>query len=123
MLDDCQRSVEAVHRGHGERGDAGAAPMERSLAIKIESHQLSAGCEVDSAADDVFPSPAVEPVVPETCDDPMVGDEPGSTFGWSQCRNPLAMHSCCRDVGGEAKRCLDPDSLVGIEDDTNPEGP
>jgi hypothetical protein len=123
VLDHCQRPVEAIHRGDRERGDARPGPAKRTLAIEIESHDLSAEREVHAAADHMFPSPAVKSVVAEAGDDAVVGDEPRTRLTWSQLGRCRGLGSCCRDVGREAKRGFDQGSFALVENDADAKRP
>jgi len=112
--------VEAIHRGDSEWGDTRPGPDERALAVEIDTHGLSAGCKGDATADHVFPSPAVESVVPEAGDDPVVRDEPRSWVRLS--RSYTDSHKCRGAIGGEVKRRLGPNSLAFVENDADMEG-
>jgi hypothetical protein len=76
VLDQGHRPVEEIDGSDSKGAFTRSGPGKRGLAIEIEGHDLSAGGEVGATADHVFPSPAVEPVILEAGDDPVVSDEP-----------------------------------------------
>ncbi len=117
MLDHGRRPVEVEHCGDGEGWDAGPGPHERVLAVEVESDGLPAGGQVDAAAHKLLPPPAVESLVTEAGDDPVVRHEPRSNVrresGWRAGAN--------RPVGREGERSLDQDSFVGVDHDADME--
>lgn len=80
MFDHGSSAVKAIHGGDGEEGDPGPGPHRGYARVEIEGGGLPTGCEVDAAADDVFPPPAVESVVTKSGDDPAVGHQPRTTY-------------------------------------------
>jgi hypothetical protein len=120
MLDQGQRTVELIDRGDSEGGGAGSGPDERVLAVEIKGHGFSPYGEAHPATDKLFPSPAVESVVPEAGNDPVIGDEPRPRLGPLSCGD---LDGCCRDVCGEVQRGLGPDPLAFVENDPYTERP
>jgi hypothetical protein len=69
MFEYSGRTVQLISRSDSGRGQAGSDPCERISVDPVQYEAFAAGSELDSAADNLAPAPAVQVVVAEAPDD------------------------------------------------------